>query len=229
MEHVLNTLTNWISGVYGTLGYWGIILFMGIESACIPLPSEVIMPIAGYFVAQSLAGGGHFNLWLTGVAGALGCVWGSVVAYYAGLYGGRPFVEKYGRYVLIRRRDIDRADRWYQRYGMATVFFSRLLPIVRTFISFPAGMHRVNLPKFILYTFLGSFPWCLVLSYVGMVLGRHGTPEEIRKTVSGYFHGADVIVGIFLLVVFALWLRHHLKPDEEETPKAEPEKLRVES
>ena len=220
MESILTTLTNWISGVYGGLGYWGIILFMGIESACIPLPSEVIMPIAGYFVFSSLPGGEHFNLYWTAVAGALGCVWGSVAAYYAGLYGGRPFVEKYGKYVLIRRRDIDRADRWYARYGVATVFFSRLLPIIRTFISFPAGMHRVNMAKFVIYTFLGSFPWCLALSYAGMIMGKHGkVVGEVRKTVSHYFHGADVVIAIALLAFFAVWLRHHLRPDEEERAK----------
>ena len=224
MEHILTSLTTWISGIYGTLGYWGIILFMGIESACIPLPSEVIMPIAGYFVATSLPGGASFNLYWTAAAGALGCVWGSIAAYYAGLYGGRPFLYKYGRYVLIRRRDIDRADQWYAKYGIAAVFFSRLLPIVRTFISFPAGMHRVNLPRFVLYTFVGSFPWCLALSYVGMMMGRHGKQiGQIRKTVSHYFHGADVVVAIALLIVFAVWLRHHLRPDEEDKAREEPE------
>lgn len=219
MEHILNTLTNWISGVYGTLGYWGIVLFMGIESACIPLPSEVIMPVAGYYIGANIPGGPQFNLWWTGVAGAMGCVWGSVAAYYAGLYGGRPFVEKYGRYVLIRKRDIDRADRWYKKYGVTAVFFSRLLPVVRTFISFPAGMHRVNMAKFIVYTFVGSFPWCLALSYVGMVMGKNGKAiEQVRKSVSGYFHGADVVIGLLLLVMFGFWLRHHLRPDEEDCP-----------
>ena len=217
MEHILTTLTKWISEIYGTLGYWGIALFMGIESACIPLPSEVIMPVAGYFIFVNLPGGSHFNLWWTAVAGALGCVWGSLVAYYAGLYGGRPFVGKYGKYVLIRRRDMDLADYWYNKYGIATVFFARLLPIIRTFISFPAGMHRVNLPKFVVYTFIGSFPWCLLLSYAGFVLARKfGNLEEVRATVSGYFHGADVVVAILLLVMFAFWLRHHLKPDDEK-------------
>ena len=217
MEHILNTLTNWISNVYGTLGYWGIVIFMGIESACIPLPSEVIMPVAGYFIFTALPDGTNFNLWWTAVAGAAGCVWGSLAAYYAGLYGGRPFVAKYGRYVLIRKRDLDRADRWYSRYGGAAVFIARLLPIIRTFISFPAGMHRVNLPKFIIYTFVGSFPWCLMLSYVGMILGKHGEAiGQVRKTVSHYFHGADIVIGVVLVIMFVIWLRHHLRPDEGE-------------
>jgi membrane protein DedA with SNARE-associated domain len=222
LEHILTTLTNWISGMYGTLGYWAIVLFMGIESACIPLPSEVIMPVAGYFIFTELPGGQHFGLWWTAVAGAGGCVWGSLVAYYAGLYGGRPFVAKYGKYVLIRKRDLDRADYWYNKYGIATVFFARLLPIIRTFISFPAGMHKVNLPKFVAYTFIGSFPWCLALSYFGMILGkRFGNLEQVRGTVSGYFHGADVVIAVVLVIMFALWLKHHLKPDEEEVVKAE--------
>ncbi|MDO8684895.1 MAG: DedA family protein [Armatimonadota bacterium] len=226
MEHILVVLTKWMTDVFGSMGYLGIILFMGIESACIPLPSEVIMPVSGYLVST-----GKFNIWWTGVSGALGCVWGSVAAYYAGLYGGRPFIEKYGKYVLIRKRDIDRADRWYSKYGVAVIFFSRLLPVVRTFISFPAGMHKVNMFKFVIYTFLGSFPWCLALAYAGKVMGDNGKEiGQIRKAVSGYFHGADVVIGVVLVVMFALWLRHHLRPDEEDTKIAageveEPQKV----
>jgi membrane protein DedA with SNARE-associated domain len=224
LEHILNTLTSWISSVYSALGYWGIVLFMGIESACIPLPSEVIMPVAGFFIAKNLPNGAHFNLYWTAAAGGLGCVWGSVAAYYAGLYGGRPFIMKYGKYILIRGRDLDRADRWYAKYGIAAVFIARLLPIIRTFISFPAGMHRVNMPRFVAYTFIGSFPWCLALAYVGMVMGRHTQDvEKVRKAVSGYFHGADVVIGIILAVMFILWLRHHLRPDEEDMGKSEVE------
>lgn len=228
MEHVLTTLTNCITGIYGTLGYWGIALFMSIESACIPLPSEIIMPVAGYFTFVALPDGHHFSLWLVALAGAGGEVWGSLVAYHAGLYGGRPFIAKYGKYVLVRKRDLNRADYWYTRYGVAAVFFGRLMPIVRTFISFPAGMHRVNRPKFVLFTFLGSFPWCLFLSYIGMTLAhKFGNLEQMRATISHYFHGADVVMAVVLVIMFALWLKHHLKPDEEEVGSPEVEILKA--
>ncbi|MBP6963314.1 MAG: DedA family protein [Armatimonadetes bacterium] len=186
------------------MGYVGVAALMAIESACIPLPSEIIMPFSGYLVST-----GKLNLHGVSLAGAFGCAVGSAVAYLAGMLGGRPFVEKYGRYVLIRARDIDKADRWFTRHGEATVFISRLLPVIRTFISFPAGVARMNFLRFIVYSFVGSVPWCYFLAYVGKVLGDNW--QSIRT----YFHGADVIIGIVLLVGFALWLYHHLQPDKE--------------
>src|SRR5215471_3594586 len=139
-----------ISGVIvtiiSTLGYGGVVLLMAIESACIPLPSEIIMPFAGYLVSI-----GQLNLWLVAVAGAVGCVLGSLVAYWVGMYGGRPLIEKYGRYILISRHDLDLADRWFNRHGEIIVFTSRLLPVIRTFIAFPAGVARMNLARFVVY------------------------------------------------------------------------------
>src|SRR5258707_639857 len=150
-ERIITALAAFIIAVISAGGYAGIVLLMGIESACIPLPSEVIMPFAGYLVHT-----GRMNLHLAAFAGALGCAVGSVVAYWAGVYGGRPFAVKYGRYVLIRRRDIDRAEAWFTRYGDAAIFFSRLLPVVRTFISLPAGIARMPFGRFVVLSFLGS-------------------------------------------------------------------------
>src|ERR1700704_5563781 len=153
---IIAILSAFIVATISTLGYAGIVLLMAIESACIPLPSEIIMPFSGYLVYT-----GRFNIWLVSVAGAFGCVVGSLVAYWVGMYGGRPFIERYGRYVLISRHDLDLADRCFARYGELIVFTSRLLPVIRTFIAFPAGVAKMNLPRFVVYTFLGSLPWCL--------------------------------------------------------------------
>lgn len=207
MEHIITILAKWIEFHITALGYPAVAAMMAIESACIPLPSEVIMPFSGYMVLRSPD---RFSLLGVGVAGAIGCVIGSIVAYYAGLYGGRPFVERYGKYILIRPKDMDKADRFFNRYGNAAIFISRLLPVVRTFISFPAGVARMNVPKFVLYTFLGSLPWCLALAYVGKALGAKW------DTIRTYFHGADTIIVVFCLVCFALYLYHHLRP---ESPK----------
>lgn len=207
MESIIHAVTTWITGCISSMGYYGIILLMGIESACIPLPSEIIMPYGGYLVhAEPL----RFSVWGMGIAGALGCVWGSMLAYWAGKYGGRPFVEKYGKYVLIRHKDLDRADEWFNKHEDSAIFISRLLPVIRTFISFPAGVARVPFKRFIIYTFLGSLPWCIALAYAGKVLGEKWD-TELKK----YFHGADVIVVAVLLVLIGLYIYHHVKSDQE--------------
>jgi membrane protein DedA with SNARE-associated domain len=185
------------------MGYAGVALLMAIESACVPLPSEIIMPFAGYLVYA-----GRFNLWAVGVAGAVGCVVGSLVAYYIGLKGGRPFVERYGRYILVSPRDLDLADRWFARYGEVIVFASRLLPVVRTFIAFPAGVARMNLARFTVYTFLGSLPWCVGLAYVGQVLGEQWDKNETLKT---WFHRFDFLIGIMILAAAVWWVWRHVR------------------
>ena len=185
------------------MGYSGVVLLMAIESACIPLPSEVIMPFSGYLVYT-----GRFNLWAVGVAGAIGCVLGSLVAYWAGMYGGRPFIEKYGKYVLISHHDLDMADRWFARYGELIVFSSRLLPVIRTFIAFPAGVSRMNLGRFCAYTFAGSLPWCLGLAYVGQKLGEQWDKNE---TLKHWFHRFDFVIGILGVAFVAWWVWRHLR------------------
>jgi membrane protein DedA with SNARE-associated domain len=192
--------------VISSTGYLGIVLLMGIESACIPLPSEVIMPFSGYLVSQ-----GRFNLAWVAVAGALGCNLGSFVAYEVGSWGGRPLVERYGRYLLITRHDLEMADRFFARYGDGAVFLARLLPVVRTFIALPAGIARMNVVRFHVFTFLGSLPWCWVLAYAGLKLGEHWT--DLRQ----YFHRFDTAVGI-VLVLGAAWFIYTRWKNRLRTP-----------
>ncbi len=202
-ESIIEPIGAWVMSTISSLGYWGIVVTMGIESACMPLPSEIIMPFAGYLVST-----GRFSLFWVSVAGAFGCVLGSVAAYWAGVWGGRPFIEKFGKYVLLSKKDLDVADRWFRKYGDWAIFFSRLMPIVRTFISLPAGIARMNFPRFVLYTFIGSFPWCFALAYIGKVLG------ENWHSIKGYFRGADVIIVVIIVLAIALYLYRHLKPEK---------------
>jgi membrane protein DedA with SNARE-associated domain len=200
---IIGILSSFIIATISALGYWGIVLLMAIESACIPLPSEIIMPFSGYLVSK-----GELNLWGVGIAGAVGCVVGSLVAYWVGMYGGRPFIEKYGRYILLSRHDLDLADRWFAKYGEAIVFVSRLLPAIRTFIAFPAGVARMNLSRFIIYTFAGSLPWCLGLAYVGQKLGEQWDKDE---TLKNWFHRFDFVIGILGVIAVAWWIWRHIK------------------
>ena len=206
---ILVLLSTFVIWIISSLGYTGIVVAMAIESACIPLPSEVIMPFSGYLVSQ-----GRFTLWGVSLAGALGCTLGSAVAYIAGAYGGRPFILKYGRYFFITAHEMDRADRWFARYGMAATFISRLLPVIRTFISLPAGIARVPLVPFLCYAFLGSLPWSWALAYVGMLLGEHW------DRVGGVLHSLDAVVVVALAAgavwfVWRHWPRRAPQPEEE--------------
>jgi membrane protein DedA with SNARE-associated domain len=214
VARIIEILSAFIVATISALGYAGVILLMAIESACIPLPSEIIMPFAGYLVYT-----GRFNLWAVGVAGAVGCVLGSLVAYWVGMYGGRPLIEKYGRYLLISRHDLDLADRWFSRYGEIIVFASRLLPVIRTFIAFPAGVARMNLTRFVIYTFAGSLPWCLGLAYVGQLLGEQWDKNDTLKT---WFHRFDFVIGIIGVLVVVWWVWRHIKHSRGESADAKP-------
>jgi membrane protein DedA with SNARE-associated domain len=201
IDQVISLLASWIVAVISSAGYFGVVILMAIESACIPLPSEVIMPFAGYLVSI-----GQFSLVGAATMGALGCNVGSTVAYYVAAKGGRPAFERWGRYILIGPAEIERADRFFARYGSATVFFGRLLPVVRTFIAFPAGLARMPMLKFQLYTFLGSWPWCFALAYIGYVLGaRWDSDPTFRKL----FHEFDAVIVVVVLAGFAwfVWSR----------------------
>jgi membrane protein DedA with SNARE-associated domain len=201
IDQVISAVASWIVGVISTTGYLGIVFLMAIESACIPLPSEVIMPFAGY-----LASIGKVSLIGAATAGALGCNVGSTVAYYVAARGGRTVLERWGKYVLISRAELERTDRFFARYGAATVFFGRLLPVVRTFIAFPAGLARMPMMKFQIYTFLGSWPWCFALAYVGYVLGARWDSDP---TLRRLFHDFDAAIAIIVLagLVWLIWLR----------------------
>ena len=209
IARIIEIISAFIIATISTLGYAGVVLLMAIESACIPLPSEIIMPFSGYLVYT-----GRFNLWLVSLAGAFGCVVGSLAAYWVGMYGGRPLIEKYGRYLLISRHDLDLADRWFARFGEVIVFASRLLPAVRTFIAFPAGVARMNLKRFVIYTFAGSLPWCLGLAYVGQKLGEQWKNNPTLKSV---FHRFDFVIGILAVLAVAWWVWRHLRGIRQAT------------
>jgi membrane protein DedA with SNARE-associated domain len=203
-EKIINFLLPYITHLISAIGYPGVALLMAIESACIPLPSEIIMPFAGYVVYQ-----GKMNLILAATAGAIGCNLGSVVAYWIGAYGGRPLVEKFGRYVLMSHKDLDRVDHYFQKYGDITVLIGRLLPVVRTFIALPAGIARMPQLRFHLYTFIGSWPWCFALAYVGMKAGASwNDPNSMLKKV---LHKADAAIIVLVLAGFAWFVWTHLK------------------
>jgi len=212
IARILEIISAFIVGTISTLGYSGVVLLMAIESACIPLPSEIIMPFAGYLVSR-----GEMNLWLVGIAGAIGCVLGSMVAYWVGMYGGRPLIEKYGRYILISHHDLDLADRWFAKYGEIIVFVSRLLPGIRTFIAFPAGVARMNIPRFIIYTFAGSLPWCIGLAYVGKKLGEQWDQDPRLKNL---FHRFDFVIGILIVLGAAWWIWRHLRHSKKPSASA---------
>jgi len=200
IEKLIAILAGWIIAVISTLGYGGIVLLMAIESACIPLPSEIIMPFSGYLVFK-----GEMTLWGAALAGAVGCVLGSIPAYYLGAYGGRPLVEKYGKWVLISHHDLHIADRWFEKHGEIIIFIGRLLPAVRTFIAFPAGIARMHMGRFIAYTFVGSLIWCWVLAYVGMKMGENWVSLKV------YFHQFHHVIAIAAAAFVVWYVRRHLK------------------
>ena len=201
-------LEDFVRNLYTSLGYGGIVLAMAIESCCIPLPSEIIMPLAGALtvssVAQNLKISHTFNLLGVSLAGAVGCVLGSLVAYWIGAVGGRPLVSRFGRYVLLSEHDVDRAERFFERRGQITIFLSRVMPVVRTFISLPAGFARMALGPFVILTFVGSLIWCFILAYAGQKLGEHW------KDVGGWLHTYQYVVVAAIVVLVVLYVRHHL-------------------
>jgi membrane protein DedA with SNARE-associated domain len=219
--------------VMSAMSYAGIALLMGIESACIPLPSELIMPYAGamsipevnaelarqYGVTLPL-----FNLFGAGLAGAIGCNLGSEIAYWVGAKGGRKAIEKYGKYVLMSKHELAIADRWFDKRGDIIIFVARLLPVIRTFIAFPAGVARMNRMKFHVYTFAGSLPWCLALAWVGQKLGLELTSEH--SPLKAFMHKFDAVIALVVVVAGVWFVRSRLKAlkayrdEEKATAKA---------
>ena len=201
-----NQIVSTLTSIIQNLGWLGILVIMALESANIPIPSEVTMPLAGWLLVEARGGTAIQAILVGGLLGALGCLIGSVINYGIGAYGGRPFVERYGKYILISHKDIARADKWFARWGDWASFISRLLPVVRTFISFPAGMVRVNFWRFVVFTFLGSFIWCAILSYAGFVAGEHW--EEIRRVMRPFDYPIIAIVLIGLAYYIYRHIRH---------------------
>jgi membrane protein DedA with SNARE-associated domain len=203
--------------VMASLSYGGVAVLMAIESACIPLPSELIMPYAGALTHPAVSAElgfqygldlPVFNLFLAAVAGALGCNLGSEVAYWIGAKGGRAAIERYGRYLLISKNEIALADRWFAERGEIIIFVARLLPVVRTFIAFPAGVARMNRTKFHAYTFAGSLPWCLALAYAGQQLGIRLLDEH--SPLKAFMHKFDALIaaGIVAAAAYFVWSRY---------------------
>ncbi|MFM9828094.1 MAG: DedA family protein [Sphingomonas sp.] len=203
IEKILSILAGFTIGVISTGGYLGIVVLMAIESACIPLPSEIIMPFAGYLVST-----GQLDLYLAATAGAIGCNIGSIVAYEVGKRGGRPAFLRWGKYLLIGPGEIDAADRFFARFGNMAVLIGRLLPVIRSFIAFPAGVSKMPLLQFHIYTFIGSWPWCFGLAWIGMVLGDKWDSDPRIKAA---FHSADLVIGVALVIAVGLYVRHKLK------------------
>ncbi|WP_263365817.1 DedA family protein [Edaphobacter bradus] len=211
-EKLITAIASFIIAIISAGGYVGIALLMGIESACIPLPSEIIMPFAGYLVHT-----GQLKLFWVATAGALGCNLGSIPAYWLGAWGGRPAVERFGRFILLSRHDLDRTEHFFHRFGGITVLVARLLPVVRTFIALPAGIGRMPRLRFHLYTFIGSWPWCYVLAYVGMKLGDKWDSDPRFKEIFHRFHLA-VEVALLAAILFFLYThwKNRIRPDKIE-------------
>jgi len=197
ISRIIEALAVFTTGVISSMGYGGIVLLMGIESACIPLPSEIIMPFAGYLVYR-----GEMTLQGAALAGAVGCVLGSIPAYWLGQFGGRPLIEKYGKWVLLSRKELDWADRIFTSHGHWVVLAARLLPVVRTFIAFPAGVARMPMVKFCVYTFVGSWPWCYALAWVGMKLGEAWHTDPQVKAIYQRFETVIVVAGVAAVAWF---------------------------
>lgn len=194
-------ISSFIVHIISSLGYFGITALMALESACIPIPSEIIMPFSGYLVWE-----GRFALMSVILWGTIGNLIGSIIAYLIGFYGGRPLIEKYGKYILISSHELEGADNWFKKYGGISVLFSRMLPVVRTFISLPAGIARMPFWKFCLYTFLGSLPWSFVLTYYVGVIGG-----ENWQMIEPYFRKFDWLIAILVVLLLGWWLYKKLK------------------
>jgi membrane protein DedA with SNARE-associated domain len=207
-EEILAHLIIWITAFIAKTGYAGVFLLMTLESACIPVPSEAVMPFAGSLIITDPGRG--FNIYLLTVIGALANVAGSALSYWVGACGGRKFINRYGKYFLIREADVERADRFFKKHGDAAAFFSRMLPIVRTYISLPAGISGMPFLQFVAYTFAGALPFCLLLAWAGVKLGKHWQQVHL------WLDKANVGVSAVLIVLLGLWLWHRLKP---EAPK----------
>ncbi len=197
---IIDFLAQLVVSIIGYLGYAGVFVLMLVESCGIPMPSEVIMPFSGFLVAR-----GELNFWIVVLLGAVGNLVGSWLAYFIGHKGGRPLIEKYGKYFLISHHDLDLADRWFAKFGDWMVFIGRLLPVVRTYISFPAGIAKMNFKKFSIYTFAGALPWSLLFAWLGVKMGDNW--ELIRQKL----HDFDMAM-LFLVIVAIVWyVARHLK------------------
>jgi len=204
IDTIIELVAGFITTLISSLGYVGVAIAMAIESACIPLPSEIIMPFSGYLVST-----GHFNFWIVILSAGIGGLIGASLAYALGYYGGetvvRRIIKKYGKYVLVHEYELDEAEQWFRKYGQLFTFVSRLLPVIRTFISLPAGISKMHYPIFAFYAFLGTIIWSLMLTYVGLILGDNW------DTLGPWFHKFDLIIVIFVVLSLIIYVNYKLK------------------
>jgi len=197
---LIDLLAKIVVSTIGFFGYGGIFMLMTLESCGLPLPSEVIMLFSGFLVADH-----RLTLWLVILIGTLGDLFGSCLAYWIGYRGGRPLIEKYGKYILISKHDLNLADSWFKKYGDLTVFFGRLLPIIRTYISFPAGISKMNFKRFAFYTFLGALPWTALFAWLGVKMGSNWEAIRIK------LHSFDTAMALVLIILIGLYIWRHIK------------------
>lgn len=192
---ILSAISDFVIRLIENTGYFGIITLMALESANIPIPSEIIMPFSGFVVFL-----GKLSFWAVVLAGSIGNLLGSILGYFIGYFGGRPFIKKYGKYLLLSSEEIEKSEKWFLKYGIATIFFSRMLPVVRTFISTPAGIAKMDFKKFCIFTFLGAIPWSIFLTFIGFKLGENWKSLEI------YFRQFDILIVSITLIGLIWWI-----------------------
>ena len=206
---MLNDFFHWLADTVLALGYPGIALLMAVESSILPLPSELVMPPAGYLAAK-----GQMNAWLAIAAGAAGSVLGALVNYALAVFVGETILRRYGKYVLMSERSLDRTEAFFRRHGEISTFVGRLLPVIRHLISIPAGISRMALGRFVGFTALGAAIWCAILTYLGWLIGRHG--EEVDAAIGGYLHHTLVSyvlpATLVLVAAYVFWRRRQGAP-----------------
>lgn len=206
MDALVAAIASFIAGTISASGYGGVIFLMALESACLPVPSEIVMPFSGF-----LASTGRFNLPIVATAGAVGCSIGSTATYLAGAFGGRRFLEKWGRYFLVDESKLNRFEIYFQRFGAATIFLCRLLPMLPAFISFPAGVAKMPFGKFLIYTFCGTWLWCFALAFAGFEFGKAWASNPIVRNAIHALDGAILLLAAALIAWLAwrTWKSRH--------------------
>ncbi len=213
MAQIEHQIVAFLTNLLQTIGWPGVLVIMTLESCNIPIPSEVTMPLAGWMLSQALGLSPLHAVLVGGLVGAAGCTLGSMLSYGLGAWGGRPLIKRYGRWIMVHEEDLEQADHWFARWGDWAAFLSRLLPIVRTFISFPAGVVKMNFVRFVIFTFVGSFIWCAILSYGGYVLGSNW--EVLREAMRPF----DIPIAIIILAAVAYYVYHHVQKGKKRAAR----------
>jgi membrane protein DedA with SNARE-associated domain len=215
LHEIEQQIVQFLTSVLQTIGWPGVLVIMTLESANIPIPSEVTMPLAGWMLVQARGGTALDAFLLGGFFGALGCTIGSAISYWLGAWGGRPLIQRYGRWIMVSEEDLEKADKWFARWGDWAAFVSRLLPIVRTFISFPAGVTRIKFWRFLVFTFIGSFIWCALLSLGGYYLGENW--EALRRIMRPF----DIPIAIAIVAGLGYYIYHHVQKGKRQQANSE--------